>query len=292
MTESENQRRKAIRSVARDCLDKNQLLRALEVLSALAPVQETRTDIHREYNEELISRRTRFFIRYAKEYSVRFSALLLLVVAHTARKFTSGKRGKAAQWHKPAEWYAHQLDIDRRQYFRLLDQARKEGFLLTARTPRGVSVWVKKLSLYTEFFDDRKTTDEGKRTLGFYFQRRARVLGLNGSMIYGLLKEPDEEDEYRKVHPLRVTKALPWLSERDARFHLEQLWQRGAIQREKSTFQAAAGRIGYRYYWQPRKQEDRMKWRAFNNCIQSNNVVPVSFAENVTSTQKMSHRRR
>lgn len=263
MTESEIARSKKLLREAQDLLERGRGDKIAAILKPLVPDVVDAVQTQGAETKEIIGR-TRFFISCAKEYSVRLSALLLLVAAHTQRKFSAGRRGKDLIWHKPAEWYAKKLGVNRWQVYDLVAQAKEAGLVEACRTGRGVCLRLKDVGLYNELLRHR----EDRRTLGFYHLKLAGALGLNGSIIYSFLKEEDEEtDERRIVSPQRVALALPWISPRQARDHLEQLWQRGAIQRERSEFRCNMGQVGYRYFWQTRKVDDRLKWQAFSNRI-------------------------
>jgi hypothetical protein len=274
MTDSERKKQNEIKRSAMRYLEQNNLKKASEVLitffASLPP--EAQAVTKRIDKDGRPWHLTRFFIRYAREYSVRFSALLLLAVVYTERMYKKSKdaEGIRVTWHSPADWYARQLGIDRRQFFRLLEQARQEKFLCSESTGRGVLIWVINKSLYTEFFKDQTAAEDGRRTLGFYCRLHARALGLNGAMIYALLKKPDDEGGYCKMTPDRVAKALPWMTEIQARNHLTELWMRGVIQREQSQHQlVCCGKTGYRYFWKERSEVDYQKWKIYSQRIHS-----------------------
>ncbi|MGO8930724.1 MAG: hypothetical protein ACLQU3_28025 [Limisphaerales bacterium] len=275
-------------------LKEGQLQKAAEILAQFLPVEHSNREPNKLVCKQLVKRRTRFFARYAEQYNVRFSALLLLVAVYTRRKYIQGNRGRKAGWHNTAEWFSKQIGVTPLQLRRLVREGKQEGLLDWTRTGRGLLIWITKRAVYAELAKDGQ---DDERICGYYYPRLAAVLGLNGSMIYCLLKEPDEnaDGEYRKVAPGRVAVCYPWLSERNARSELERLYQRGVIQREKSKYQWGAGQVGYRYFWRKRTKEDREKWRSFapglSKCLQT--ATPkLNSAENAHSVQKMITQRR
>ena len=233
--------------------------KAVELLAKLVPESKPAWPL----TDARLAHRTRFLVSYAQRYSIRLSALLVLVASHTQRKHAAGGRGKKAAWHASSAWFSGRLGVGSKQFFRLLRQAKKEGLLDWERTGRGLLVWVASKKIYTDLsagaIRDKHST---KMAFGHYDTRLAAVLGLNGSMIYSLLKEQDEDKERRKVNSRRVAACFPWLNAKIARYELNRLYTQGHIRREQHT--RLSGQVGYYYFWAKKQRVSPELSLAFN----------------------------
>jgi hypothetical protein len=264
----------AVLTEAMACLKEGNTAEMTDVLSRLVP-----QEVHHHYvlSDQLFSRRTRFFIKYAKDYSIRLSALLFIVAAHTQKRYREGKRNVRAGWHNTADWYSSQLGIGVRQVHRLVKEGVRAGLLGYQSTGRGMLLWIKKSAIYTELDKNKTYTENGRetRTLGFYYLNRAKALGINGSIIYCFLRDPDYNDNTRRTNSKRIAHLFPWIKESEARKELEKLFSIGAIHRSQPHLQLAHGRIGYQYYYSNRNTEDRIKWTTYKNKKNSEKTEKV-----------------
>jgi len=209
-------------------------------------------------------RRTRFFVAYA-DHGIRLSALLFVVASHTRRRWNAGKRGKAAGWRKKAEWFGAQIGISGRQIYRLVGKGRKLRLLGSVRTRRGLLVWIKNRKVYAELRENA----EDEFHVGHYYLRLARLLGKNGSILYRFLKVTDEDGNRKRLTAKGAAYCFPWMSEKAASVELHRLFQAGAVRRERTRFGASAN-ADWKYYWRPRVQEDRDRWRLFTKTSSKN----------------------
>jgi hypothetical protein len=203
---------------------------------------------NRRVNPVLLRRRTRFFTALAAEYGVRLSALLFLVAWNTRSHHEKGLRGRKAAWHGTADWFARQIGLSRPHLFRLVKEGAWHGLLDWQRTGRGILVWISARKVLAEL----KRVGQDEYATGYYYLRRARLLGINGSIIYGILKEFHARGQGRTLGAEAVVALLPWLTKEAARKELERLYQVGAIQRSRDGFQFSGGRVGWRYFWAAR----------------------------------------
>ena len=267
MSEHDNDHVEFIRNSAIKALKEGSLQKAASLLAPLMPDVACRPSTNIR-----VQRRTRFIIKYAVKHSIRLSALLLLIAAHTRRKYRAGKQGHSAAWHHTTEWFAKSIGVGPKQLSRLLRAGRASKLLDWTRTGRGLLVWLTDQSVYAELAKDGQIDET---VVGYYYPRMASVLGLNGSMIYSLLKEPNNEGDRRRVNSKRVVSCLPWLTEETARKELEVLYQRGAVQRELNH--RLSGQTGYCYFYE--------------KCRQKHTAFPIKSegGENVQSVEKMSN---
>lgn len=217
----------------------------------------------RYLNHRLLNRRTRFFTEFAVQCGVRLSALLFLVAWNTRTRHEQGMRGRKAGWHMSAEHFGQQIGVDRKQVFRLVKEAEWHGLIGYQRTGRGLLIWITAKKIHAEL----KRMAKEDYVVGYYYLRLASLLGLNGSIIFGLVREYGQRGEGRSLDANGVVLRMPWMSKNAARFDLDRLYQMGAIQRERDGFHFSGGRVGWRYFWKKRSTEDRRKWKLFTKIL-------------------------
>jgi len=211
-----------------------------------------------KHDQKFIRRRTRFFVKYIPQLGIRGSALVLLLAAHTKHMHDKGLTGVKAAWHQNAQWFARQLGCEIRQLFNLIQTAQAAGFLDYHRTSHALGLWITKKEVFDLYAGIKENDD--RKVYGYYDLRLARLLGINGCLVYSLLAAPVEAQSLCVMSPRRVAHCLPWMSAEDARFTLRQLWEKGVIQREKCDNRLREGRTGYRYRYSKRLTPDRIKW--------------------------------
>lgn len=236
---------------------------ALETLrEAVAQLEVERNEKHQlrpRLNIRLVKRRTRFFIKYAKRHEIRLSALLYVVAVHTRRTWLRGYRGQKAGWHQNAEWFGKQIGVNKRQIFRLLEKSKSLYLLDFKRTARGMVVWVVEPAIYKELKKGQTGWgDDHEYVVGYYYLRLAGLLGINGSVLYGFLREPEIGDDgeflrYREMRAEDFPFYLPWMTEGAARKELERLEHFGVLRRKQKG-------ASFSYFWHRREREDRAKW--------------------------------
>lgn len=209
-------------------------------------------------------RRTRFFVAYAN-HGIRLSALLFLVASHTRRRWKAGERGRKAGWRNTAEWFGVQIGVSGRQVYRLVGKAKKLQLLDHLRTRRGLLVWIENRKVYAQPTEN----EEAKFNVGHYYLRLARLLGINGSILYRFLKITDPEGGRKRLAGQSAAHRFPWLSQRAATVELHRLFCAGVIQRERARF-ALSANADWMYFWRERTQEDREKWRLHANLTSKN----------------------
>jgi hypothetical protein len=245
------------------------LRRIGEGRAALETLKEAATELENETTDKIqtfrpvflapVKKRTRFFIKYAKRHGIHLSALLYVTAVHTRSNWYRGRRGTKAGWHQTAKWFGDQIGVGRKQIFRLLAQAKALYLLDFTRTSRGLLVWVKEPAVFREF--KRGQTgwgDDHEYVVGYYYKNLANILGLNKSVIYRFLREPETDDDgvflrYRKLTNNDIAFYLPWMAAETARKDLEKLHRYGVIQREQDGHH-------YTYFWKKRQKQDRIKW--------------------------------
>ena len=166
-------------------------------------------------------RRTRFFVAYA-DHGIRLSALLFLVASHTRRAWKAGKRGQGAGWRNTAEWFGAQIGISGRQIHRLVREGKNLRLLDFLRTRRGLLLWVSR-NVHAIPEVDR----EDEFHVGHYYLRLARLLGINGSILYRFLKVTDDYGDWRRLTGQSAAHRFRWLSQKAASVELHRLFRRG-----------------------------------------------------------------
>lgn len=190
-----------------------------------------------------LHRRTRFFVKCAKETGVRTAALVYLATIMSAN-LPAHRR----HWHQKAEWFGKQIGLSRSGLLRVKESKLLAKWLKVEPTPRGLLM----MPTRTSFAELKKSRESSHNTLGFFFPSLARVLGVNASVVYRLMRARDEQDgKQRVLGPEGVARRLPWLSVGSARIELTRLYQRGILQRKPSSI----GRSCL-YYWRKRTAEE------------------------------------
>ncbi len=256
-----------------------------------AALEDIRSLIHevvsgdRAYESRLVDngtmlkgRRTRFFVEYAK-HGIRLSALQFLLASHTERSWRAGKRSQQAGWRQTAEWFGSQIGVSGRQIYRLVQQGKASGLLDYVRSRRGMVIWIKNRKVYAL----SRGNEEDEFNVGHYHLRLARLLGINGSILYRFLKTTDEEGNRKRLTGQSAAHRFGWLSQRAASMELQRLFQAGAIQRQRAKFSLSAN-AEWAYYWRHRTQEDREKWRSHAKAL-SRNSYRNKVADHVTERQ-------
>gem|GEM_PF-2747399 len=225
-----------------------------------------------------LSRRTRFFVKYAKEINPRVSALLFLLANYTRTRFKQGKRGESCAWHCTAKWLGEQLGLTTRSVYWLLHHPAVRQKIAFKRTVRGLLIWLIDQDVYAELrrsleandnFDmtgewtvrvvkEKKTPDgedrvEIKHRPGYYDVDVSRVLGINGGIIYLFLRDAMLNKNTRTWSPASIAKCLPWLNENSARYELRALYQSGYVERLNADQPCHLGNLGWRYRWSGRQ---------------------------------------
>jgi hypothetical protein len=210
-------------------------------------------------------RRTRFFVTYANQHGVRLSALLFLLASHTRRRWEAGERGRKAGWRDTAKRFGEQIGVSGRQVYRLVGKGKKLQLLDHLRTRRGLLVWITNRKVYAQ--PTENAVD--KFCVGHYYLRLARLLGINGSILYRFLRITDAEGGRRKLTGQSAAHRFPWLSDKAASIELLRLFRSGIIQRERARF-ALSTNADWMYFWHERTQKDREKWRLHTNSSSEN----------------------
>jgi hypothetical protein len=160
----------------------------------------------------------RFFACLAAKYSVRLSALCFYVVVNTR---TKRRKDKSAQWRKKAEDVAKEIGSSTHHVYWLLEKAKAAGLLDYTRTPRQSVMWVTDATLYDEY--DAGTQDKLETRIGRFEPKLAKVLGLNGSLLYSFTKyHTDRDDGCRRDHRGFKMK-YSWMAEETVRKELARL---------------------------------------------------------------------
>ena len=209
---------------------------------------------YRLRRKNLNRRRTRFFVKYAKEFNPRLSALLFLLAHNTRSAYADGSRNQKCSWHCTAQWLGEQLGITKAAVYKLVHAARQYDLLDFDRTPRGMRLWLTNRRVYAELNKALNDVERATYPLGHYDLRLSRVLGINGSILYQFLKKAYEEDGADHTYaPAGLARCFPWMDEKSIRYELHTLHSCGYIGRAAAQWHVERGRIGWRYFWQPRK---------------------------------------
>jgi hypothetical protein len=224
--------------------------------------------VNRAIKKNLEGIRTQFFYKYARHYSVRYSALLYVVAVKTWANYTlDGLRGEKSGFVASTERWGKWIGCSRHNIFYLVKKAKKNGHLNFDRRMRGLKVWISNRSLWAELNRARKHKLEGREPLlGYYNLRLARVLGVNGSIVVCLLRKVGANGEDRAVMGATLERWFPWMTANAWRKELEKLFNAGAIHRTKYDFVQREGRCGYQYFLAKRTSEDHRKWASFTKA--------------------------
>jgi hypothetical protein len=219
--------------------------------------QEMDERASREARDRPLHNRARFLPETARGVGPRLAAMLFLLCHNTRSERAKGKRGKACAWHQSVPWWASQIGVSDRQVRRLFASGKQMKLLDYESTGRGILAWTTHKRIFNEYA--RCSNGWG---FGLYWKPLARVLGIGGSAIYALLKQPDEDGQRRKLHPDGIAYRLPWLTVRAVEMECIRLWQVGALRRKKYGGPWYGARYVYTYFWSPRTAEDRKKWQS------------------------------
>ena len=223
-----------------------------------------------DYPDEPVENRTRFFLKYAQNSSVRLSALLLVLVVCTHRRHQHGFRGRERGFTQKAQWFGDQIGVGRDHIYHLLARAKEQDLLDWERTKRGLHIWITDNRVYQEYNRQFKKAPQGdkhytppkpKDIFGHYRPGAAKEVGLNASMVISLLENRCAGDKQQRFSPHRVATCLPWMSVNAARQVLQQLEKDGFIEREPAWRQPDR----FAYYWNAEKMCARFKAKPLPN---------------------------
>ena len=242
-------------------LDKGDPQKALNLLRKHVPRS---MDVFRQAQAKNLSgKRTRFLVKYAKSDGPRMSALLFFIAVCTQQEYKRGARGDKCCWHSTAARIGHEIGVSKYEILKMLKKANAKKLLDFGKTTRGIRIWLTRCDIYLELNRHCKA-DQTKHIVGYYNVKLSTVLGINGSIFYCFLKKKtDDCGEHLTYSPDSIVLRFPWLSINAARCALERLYEMGAIDRRQSNWHVERGRIAWRYFWKPRRETDRAKWRTY-----------------------------
>lgn len=238
-------------------VEKDQQLEELQQeilwLKKLLQKEDTRLS-HYLRPKNLSRKRTRFFVKYAKESNPRISALLFLLAYNTRSEYARGARYEKCHWHCTAQWLGEQLGVTKHAIYKIIGQAVHNKQLKFDKTPRGLRLWLANRRIYSELKRALHDLEHEHYLLGYYDLRLSRILGINGSILYQYLKKTAESGEDRTYTPVGLARCFPWMTEKSISYELAALWKCGYLARKKAEWHAEKGRIGWRYFWQSRRR--------------------------------------
>jgi hypothetical protein len=259
-----------IRRKIANALAQNRLDAAKKLLDGLIEEKEKRVFTGHAVP---LHRRTRFFASLAKETGcVRLAALVYLAVVKSVKLPPHVRR-----WHAKAEWWGKQVGLSRAGVLRHFnpnvynrDPQKREAKLAFRKAKLVIlSKWVKATPTHrglllrptrAAYAEYKKAQQDGEQSrhgrVGFFCPSLARLLGMNGSIIYRLMKTPDADGNRRRLGALGIAKRLPWIGIEAARIELTRLYQIGLLQRHEGCIWR-----GYIYYFRRRTAKDRAKFQ-------------------------------